>query len=139
MCNKYERHNSLNLVSQQLKLCNILFSEWRTSAFLHTPECYVIIIGLITFKPQEQRMKPVRTQVPYPKHFERTKFLSKISSSNIKVDTNKETLLRKQKCVEDAKNVFEKFQKHFFAFKTQILCLQHMLHAGANEESLGKH
>ena len=28
LCNKYQRHSSLNLVSQQLKLCNILGSSF---------------------------------------------------------------------------------------------------------------
>ena len=37
------------------------------------------------------------------------------------------------------KKCFCKISEAFFAFKTQILCLQHMLRGGVNEESLGKH
>ena len=36
-----------------------------------------------------------------------------------------------------SQNVFGKFQKHFFAFKTQILCLKHVLLGDANDETLG--
>ena len=35
--------------------------------------------------------------------------------------------------------MFRKLSKAYFAFKKQILCLQHMLRWGANNESLGKH
>ena len=44
----------------------------------------------------------------------------------LKASAKKETLLWKQKCVQDTKNVFGKFKKKFFASKMQILCLQHV-------------
>ena len=50
-----------------------------------------------------------------------------------KADANEKAVLRKQNCVQDTKNVFPNFQKHFFAFKMQILCLQYMLREGAND------
>ena len=44
-----------------------------------------------------------------------TAFLSILfpTITKLKVGANKETLLRKQTCAQDAKNVFGKFQKHF--------------------------
>ena len=66
-----------------------------------------------------------------------------LACRSLKAGANKETLFRKQKCDQDAyaKNVFGKFQKNF-AFKTQILCLQHMLcgsKRGITWETLKKH
>ena len=61
----------------------------------------------------------------------------------IKVGANNETLLRKQKCVQDAKNVFGKFQKHFLllrrrfcVFNTCCVGEQTRNHWGNTEETL---
>ena len=61
----------------------------------------------------------------------------------VKVGANKETLLRKQKCVQDAKNVFEKFQKHlllsrrrFCVFNICRVGEQTRNHLGNTEETL---
>ena len=56
-----------------------------------------------------------------------------------KVDANEETLLQKQHRVQKAKKGFWKISKTFFALKSQILCLQHVLRGGANEEAFEKH
>ena len=48
----------------------------------------------------------------------------------IKAGANQETWFRKQNCVQDAKKRFWKFSNAFFALRTQILCVQHMLRGG---------
>ena len=60
-----------------------------------------------------------------------------------KASANKETLLRKQNCVQDAKNVFGKFQKHFLLPRRRfcvcsICCVeeQRRNHLGKTEETL---
>ena len=40
-------------------------------------------------------------------------FIRTVESLKLNAGANKETLLRKQSCVQDAKSVFGKFQKHF--------------------------
>ena len=53
----------------------------------------------------------------------------------IKAGANEEKLLQKQNWVQDAKICFWKISEAYFAFKTQILCLQHMLRGVANKET----
>ena len=69
--------------------------------------------------------------------------IQSIKSHCLKAGANKETLLWKQKCVQDAKNVFEKFQKHFLLSRRRfcvfnIYCVgeQTRNHLGNNEETL---
>ena len=67
----------------------------------------------------------------------------RISIMIIKADANKETLLQKQKCIQDAKNVFGKFQKHFLLSRCRfcvfnICCIGEQMrnHLGNTEETL---
>ena len=52
----------------------------------------------------------------------------------LKAGANNETLLQKQKCIQDAKNVFEKFQKHFL-LSTHRFCVFNMCCAGEQTSS----
>ena len=61
-----------------------------------------------------------------------------LNTNHLKAGANKKTLLRKQKCVLDAKNAFGKFHKHFLLPRCKF-CLHHLLRGGTNEEWLGNH
>ena len=60
LCNKYQRHSSLNLVSQQLKLCDIFIfgmAYWSiTMIFMQLTiqliHCHVLICIIICYKPK---------------------------------------------------------------------------------------
>ena len=61
----------------------------------------------------------------------------------LKVDANEETLLQKENCVQDAKKVFGKFQKHFLLSRCRFcvfnIChvtMQTRNHLGNTEETL---
>ena len=62
----------------------------------------------------------------------------KVSEYAFKTGANEETLLQKQ-LQEAKKYFFWKISKIVFAFKTQVLCLQHVLSEGANEKTFAKH
>ena len=138
----YLQRDTGNANNIYIFLAQFLWAIWWWYSFFSSKYLYFQHFFFIaeTFRTKEN-ISVFWTTVPLP---ETTSTLLKVS---IRVPNSlrqwRPAQTRKHCCrsknVSRAQKMFLENFKSIFASKTQILCLQHMLRGGANEESLGKH